>query len=151
VDISGSGRLWRSGEVGQGKISGVAGWLHGERLDTSTPLYEMMPLNARVVLDEELKGFAAGLGVQAVDRKSNVDPHRFEQVTPGYALFDLHAGYRSRHLLASAAAENLLNRNYELPLGGVNFDDFMASGWMSQIKPLTGRGRSVSFSLTARF
>ena len=39
----------------------------------------------------------------------------------------------------------------ELPLGGVNFDDFMASGWMSAIKPLTGRGRAVSFSLTARF
>jgi hypothetical protein len=33
----------------------------------------------------------------------------------------------------------------------VNFDDFMASGWMSQIKPLTGRGRSFYGSLTARF
>ena len=51
----------------------------------------------------------------------------------------------------SAAADNLLNKDYELPLGGVNFDDFMASMWMSQIKPLTGRGRSAYASLTAQF
>ena len=111
----------------------------------------MMPLNIRVAFDEELKGLTAGVGVQAVDRKSNVDPHRFEQVTPGYALFNLHASYQRGHLQANAAADNLLNRNYELPLGGVNFDDFMASGWMSQIKPLTGRGRSAYASLTVKF
>ena len=54
-------------------------------------------------------------------------------------------------LQASVAGDNLLNKCYELPLGGVNFDDFMASGWMSQIKPLTGRGRSFQASLSVRF
>jgi iron complex outermembrane receptor protein len=150
-DLSGNAALWNNSSFGLGKIGGVAGWLHGERLDTQTPLYQMMPLNARIAFDEELKGFTAGVGVQAVDRKSNVDPHRFEQPTPGYALFNLRAAYRRGHLQASAAADNLLNKDYELPLGGVNFDDFMASGWMSQIKPLTGRGRSFYASLTARF
>jgi iron complex outermembrane receptor protein len=151
ADFSGNGMLWNNDRFGQGKISGVAGWLHGERLDTSTGLYQMMPVNARVAFDEELKGFTAGVGVQAVDRKSNVDPHRFEQVTPGYTLFNLHAGYRRGHLQANAAADNLLNKDYELPLGGVNFDDFMASGWTSRIKPLTGRGRSFYAGLTVRF
>ena len=47
ADLSGSGTLWNSRSFGQGKMSGVAGWLHGERLDTQTPLYQMMPLNAR--------------------------------------------------------------------------------------------------------
>jgi outer membrane receptor protein involved in Fe transport len=55
------------------------------------------------------------------------------------------------HLRASAAADNLFNKDYELTLGGVNFDDFMASMWMCQIKPLTGRGRSVYANLIARF
>jgi iron complex outermembrane receptor protein len=151
ADLSGNAVIWNSSSFGLGKIGGVAGWLHGERLDSQTPLYQMMPLNLRVAFDEELKGWTAGLGVQAVDRKSNVDPHRFEQTTPGYALFNLHTGYQRGHLRASAAADNLLNKDYELPLGGVNFDDFMASMWMSQIKPLTGRGRSVYASLTARF
>jgi iron complex outermembrane receptor protein len=89
--------------------------------------------------------------MQAVDRKSNVDPHRFEQITPGYALLDLHAGYQRGHLQARIAADNALNKCYELPLGGVNFDDFMASMWMSQIKPLTGRGRSAYASLSVQF
>jgi iron complex outermembrane receptor protein len=151
ADLSGNAAFWNSSGFGRGRISGVAGWLHGERLDTKTGLYQMMPVNARVTFDEELKGFTAGLGVQAVDRKKNIDPHRYEQVTPGYALFNLHAGYQRGYFQANAAADNLLNKWYELPLGGVNFDDYMASGWMSQIKPLTGRGRSVSFSLTARF
>ena len=151
TDLSGNAAIWNNFSFGMGKISGVAGWLHGERLDTSTGLYQMMPLNARLAFDEELKGWTAGLGVQAVDHKSNVDPNRFEQPTPGYALFNLHTGYQRGHLRASAAADNLLNRNYELPLGGVNLDDFMASMWMSQIKPLTGRGRSAYASLTVQF
>jgi iron complex outermembrane receptor protein len=151
ADLSGNLTIWNSSNFGLGKISGVAGWLHGERLDTQTGLYQMMPLNARLAFDEELKGWTAGLGVQAVDHKSNVDPHRFEQPTPGYALFNLHSGYQRGHLRASGAADNLLNRDYELPLGGVNLDDFMASMWMSQIKPLTGRGRSAFASLTVQF
>jgi iron complex outermembrane receptor protein len=150
-DLSGSGTLWKNDKFGRGQLGGVAGWLHGERLDTSTPLYQMMPVNLQLAFDEELKGFAAGVGVEAVDRKSDVDPHRHEQVTPGYALVNVHTSYQRGHLQANAAADNLFNKCYELPLGGVNFDDFMASGWTSQIKPLTGRGRSVSFSLTARF
>jgi iron complex outermembrane receptor protein len=151
TDLSGSAVAWNSLTFGQGKIGAVAGWLHGERIDTSTGLYQMMPLNLRIAFDEEIKGFTAGFGVQAVDRKSNVDPHRFEQMTPGYALLNLHSGYRRGHLRMSVAGDNLLNKNYEMPLGGVNFDDFMASMWMGPIKPLTGPGRSAYASLTARF
>jgi iron complex outermembrane receptor protein len=151
ADLPGNGSLWNSVRFGQGKISGVAGWLHGERIDTQTGLYQMMPLYTRVAFDELLKGFAAGFGLQAVDCKSNVDPHRLEQATSGYALLNLHTSYQRGHLRANAAADNLLNKNYELPLGGINFDDYAASGWMSQIKPLTGRGRSFYAGLSARF
>jgi iron complex outermembrane receptor protein len=150
-DFSGSGALWNSARFGLGRVSGVAGWLHGERLDTATPLYQMMPAHARISFDEELKGFAAGAGVEAVDRKANVDPHRFEQVTPGYALMSLHAGYERGHLKVNAAGDNVFNRSYELPLGGVNFDDFLAGMEMGPIKPLTGRGRSGFVSLTVQF
>jgi iron complex outermembrane receptor protein len=151
TDLSANGALWKSDKYGQGKASCTGGWLHGERLDTSTPLYQMMPVNLRIALDQELKGLTVGVGLLAVDRKSHVDPHRYEQVTPGYTFFNLHTSYQRGYFQANAGADNLLNKSYELTLGGVNFDDYMASGWMSQIKPLTGRGRSVSFSLTARF
>ncbi|MGA2277971.1 MAG: TonB-dependent receptor [Terracidiphilus sp.] len=150
-DLSGNAAIWKSSSYGLGKISGVAGWLHGKRLDSQTPLYQMMPLNVRVAFDEEMKGWMAGFGVQAVDCKSHVDPHRFEQSTPGYALANLHGSYRRNHFHANVAVDNLFNKDYELPLGGVNFDDYMASMWMSQIKPLTGRGRSVYASMTLQF
>jgi iron complex outermembrane receptor protein len=150
-DLSGSTELWDGGRSGTGTLSGVAGWLHGERTGSSTPLYQMMPLNARVNLDEAVKGFAGGVGVESVDRKRNVDPRRYEQHTPGYALANLHVSYRRGALEASGGVENLLNKGYELPLGGVNMDDFMAEMWNGAIAPVTGRGRSGFFSLTARF
>jgi iron complex outermembrane receptor protein len=150
-DLSGNVVLWQSDGAGRGTLSGVAGWVHGSRLDTGSGLYQMMPLNARLALEEERKDFTAGVGAQAVDRKSRLDPNRFEQATPGYALFDVHAGFRRGFLQANASVENLFNRDCDLPLGGVNLDDFMASMQMNQIKPLTGRGRSVLLNVTANF
>ena len=134
----------------------MGGWLHGERLDTHTGLYEMMPLNLRVSLDDAIKlrpggEWSGGVGIYAVDRKSNVDPHRLEQETPGYTLFDLHTAYQRPHLELSAAVNNLLNKDYEMPLGGVNMDRFLASESKSRIEPVTGPGRSADFSLTIRF
>jgi iron complex outermembrane receptor protein len=150
-DLDGSAVLWNSGRFEQGRLSGVGAWLHGERLDSSTPLYQMMPLNARVSFDEQVKGLAAGVGVEAVDRKRNVDPRRFEPQTPGYTLFNVHASYRKGAFVVSGGADNLLNKAYELPLGGVNLDDFMAGMQMGTIEPVTGRGRSGFISLSARF
>jgi len=151
ADVIGDVAIWDSARFGRGEISGVAGWLHGERLDTGTGLYQMMPLNARVGFDEKLKGWTAGLGIQMAERKSDVDPLRFEPRTPGYALLNAHAGYQWRRVRLDAGADNLLNKCYALPLGGVNFDDYMASAWTSQIRPLTGPGRSLYTGLTFRF
>lgn len=155
-DLSADAALWRSTGFGTGRLSAVGGWLHGERLDTHTGLYQMMPLNLRVTLDDAIKlrsgcGWSGGAGIYAVDRKSNVDPHRLEQETPGYTLFDLHAAYRRPYLELSAAVDNLLGKEYEMPLGGVNMDRFLASGSKSRIEPVTGPGRSADFSLTIRF
>ena len=143
--------VWINPGFGKSRLSGVAGWLHGERLDSRTSLYQMMPLHLRMNLDEEFKGWSAGFGVEAVDRKSDVDPHRFEQKTPGYALLHLQTAYHASHLQLSAAVDNLFNKNYALPLGGVNLDDFLASMSMSQIKPVMGRGRSAYLSATIPF
>ncbi len=155
-DLSGDVAVWKSARLGKGTLSAVGGWLHGERLDTHTGLYEMMPPNLRVNLDDAIKlrsggGWTGGVGVYAVDRKSNVDPQRLEQPTPGYALFNLHAGYGRPHLEMSAGVNNLLNKEYEMPLGGVDMDNFLASGSESKVEPVTGRGRSVYFSATVRF
>ncbi len=151
MDFSGNGALWDNQTLGHARISTVGGWLHGDRLDTHAGLYQMMPVNVRITFDEAVKAISGGVGIVAVDHKAHVDPHRMEQPTPGYALVNIHAAWKSTHLEASGGVDNLSNRNYELPLGGINFDDFMASMRMGAIKPLTGRGRSAFFNLTARF
>ena len=151
VDLTGDVAIWESSRFGRGEISGVAGWLHGRRLDTETGLYQMMPLNARIGFTEKLRRWTAGPEVQMVGRKSDVDPLRYEQRTQGYALLNFNTGYQWRHLRIDAGGYNLTNKYYYLPLGGVNFDDFEASGWMSQIRPLTGPGRSFYVGLTVPF
>jgi len=151
VDLSGDGTLWQGGVFGSGSIDLLLGWQHGERTDSATGLYQMAPVHGRIAFEEVKKGLSGGFGVDVFDQKSRLDPNRFEQRTAGYALLDFHAGYQCGHLLISAGADNLLNRSYQLPLGGVNMDDFMASGRSTELRPLTGRGRSVYFDLSAQF
>jgi iron complex outermembrane receptor protein len=151
ADVNGVAALWKSSKYGRGQLTGAGGWLHGGRLDTRTGLYQMMPLNARLGFQEKLEGFSGGPEIQMVDRKHHTDLLRFEPRTPGYALLNFNAGYEWRRLRLEAGATNLLNRWYYLPLGGVNFDDFQASGWMGQILPLTGPGRSFYVRMSALF
>jgi iron complex outermembrane receptor protein len=151
ADLDANAALWKSLKYGRGELEGVGGWLHGRRLDTRTGLYQMMPLHARVDLKEKFKGFTGGPEIQMVDRKQDTDPLRFEPRTPGYTLLNFNAGYRWRRLLLEAGATNLLNRWYYLPLGGVNFDNFLAGGEMGQILPLTGAGRSFYVGMSVPF
>lgn len=150
-DLSGQGSLWSGTRFGSATLSGVGSWLHGMRLDTHTGLYQMMPLNLHLGIDESLKAWTAGFSMDAVDRKSNVDPHRFEPQTPGYTLFSVHTGYRLERLQISAAVDNLLNKEYALPLGGVNLDQFMAGNAMGKVGPVTGIGRSASVNVILNF
>jgi iron complex outermembrane recepter protein len=151
TDLCGTRTLWRNGRLGLSRLAVLAGWQRGDRTDSSTSLYQITPAHIRFAFDEQKQGFTAGLGITVSDRKSHLDPNRFERATSGYALLDVRAGYEKGPLRIAGGADNLLNRFYALPLGGVNFDDFMASGRKSELKPLTGRGRSAYFALSAQF
>lgn len=147
-DLSGFVTLWSNDTAGTTKLSGGGAWLHGTRTDSDTPLYQMMPLNVRLALDEEVKGLIVGVGSEIVDSKSRLDPNRMELRTPGYALFNLHAAYKSKYVQGGFRVDNLFNHLYDLPLGGNNIDIYQATGSMT---PVTGRGRSASVNLTATF
>jgi iron complex outermembrane receptor protein len=155
LDLSGDAALWNTSALGKGSLTAVAGWLQGVRRDdgayTGTGLYDIMPVHVRVEIDQTYKHWRNGIAVQAVDRKSDVDPLRFERQTPGYVLFSLRTAYRQGPLRVSAGATNLLNREYELPLGGVNMDRYLADEATARVEPVTGPGRSVYGSLALRF
>ena len=147
-DVSGFAALWSAASAGTGKLSAGGAWLHGTRTDSGTPLYQMMPLTLHLAIDEEIRGLSAGVGSEFVDGKSRLDPNRLELHTPGYALFNIHAVYKTKYVQGGFRADNLLNRLYELPLGGNNIDVYSATGMMT---PVTGRGRSLAVNLTATF
>jgi iron complex outermembrane recepter protein len=147
-DVSGFVTLWSKDSAGAGKLSAGGAWLHGTRTDSDTPLYEMMPLNLRLAFEEQVKGLNIGAGSELVDSKSRLDPNRLELHTPGYALFNVHAFYKTRHVQGGFQADNLFNRFYELPLGGNNIDIYSATGNMT---PVNGRGRSFAVNLIATF
>lgn len=150
-DLAAHTRLWTSDRLGNGQMSAAGGWLHGARLDTRTGLYEMMPLYLRVHLDDGIGAWSAGLDAESVDRKSNVDPHRMEPRTPGYTLLGLHASWEGEHVRLGTAVENLLNREYALPLGGVDVDESLAGMTMGNLAPVPGPGRSVDLNLKLQF
>ena len=147
-DLSGFATLWSNNSAGAGRLSASGAWLHGTRTDSDTPLYQMMPLNLRLGFDDVAKGFSGGFGAEMVDSKSRLDPNRMELRTPGYALFNVHAAYKTKYVQGGFRLDNLANRLYELPLGGNNIDIYSFTGMMT---PVTGRGRSASINLAATF
>ena len=147
-DVSGFATLWSSDSAGTGRLSASGAWLHGTRTDSDTPLYQMMPLNLRLAFDEEIRGLNVGISSELVDSKSRLDPNRMELRTPGYALFNVHAIYKTKHVQGGFRVDNIFNRLYELPLGGNNIDIYSATGNMT---PVTGRGRSLAINLTGTF
>jgi len=150
-DLKGNATLWDNLRLGLGTLSGTAAWLHGDLYEPHTHIYQIMPMNARLNLNEQWRTLNAGVGLQAVDRKNSPAQTRLEPLTPGYMLMNLHTSYSGSRLEAAINVDNLLNRGYALPMGGVNVDDFLASGYSSALRPLTGRGRSVSFTVNAHF
>jgi iron complex outermembrane receptor protein len=151
LDLSGRVAVWDSPDWGRTDLKGVVGWLHGETVATGNSLYHMMPLNGRVTLEHTLGGWTSAIEVVAVDAKTDVDPLRREPTTPSYALLNLRTGYGWRNIRFDLGIDNVFDKKYDLPLGGVNFDDYMASGWSGQIQPLAGPGRSFMTGMTVTF
>ena len=152
LDLGWNVGLWESSAFGSGLLKGTLGWVRGKTLDQGNSLYHMMPLNARVSLEETLfKTWKSACEIQVVDRKSEIDAFRHEPKTPGYLLVNLRSGYQWRHVTLDVGVLNLFDKHYYLPLGGVNFDDFLASGMNGLIRPVAGQGRSFYAAVTVQF
>lgn len=152
VDVNWFAGLWDGQSIGRGRLSGTLGWVRGSRLDSGDNLYRMMPLNARIVLEETVREkWKSAVEMYIVDGKTEVDPLRNEQKTPGYVLINLRSSYQWRNLDIETGITNLLDKHYYLPQGGVNFDNFMSGNWNTKLLPLSGQGRSFYAGLTVRF
>lgn len=146
INASGHATLWDNTAWGTGEISTSLNWVRGQDFVTHSGLYQQMPLNGTIRLNEHYGRWHGMAELVLVKAKRTVDWVRNEPRTPGYALFNLSAGYHWRMMQLDVSLDNLLNQRYALPLGG---RAVATAG--SPPGPVLGMGRSVNLTLREHF
>lgn len=134
---------------GNFNVSGRFNYTRGKNTTTGDDLYNIMPLNTTFTLAQNDGGWNNAVQLKLVDAKDNVQSVRNEIETSGFALVNFYSSYRWKAVRLDFAIENLFDRYYENPLGGV----YLGQGQtMHQAIPyglvVPGMGRSINFGLT---
>ncbi|MCV2886355.1 TonB-dependent receptor [Aestuariibacter sp. AA17] len=133
-------------------------WQHGRRAHSnlsdsqkeSRDLYQIIPIQNTVSVTYAGDDMNATLEWEWVDAKRNVDTRRRENQTRAYHLLNLQLQSQWKGVTYGLAIDNLLDHDYQLPLGGVNIAQFAndPEGGYEQVK---GAGRSLKFQVNWRF
>jgi iron complex outermembrane receptor protein len=150
IDMAWKHSLWDNSHFGKGRLTGLLGYNRGEQ-SNGDELYHIMPLNIRMSLEQKKGAWANAIDVQLVDRKSQVDGQRFELKTAGYTLLNLRTAYQMQKVRLDFSITNLLDKFYNLPLGGVDYADWNAKGAIGEMVSVAGVGRSVNLGVTIDF
>jgi iron complex outermembrane recepter protein len=129
-------------------LTATFSWLRGTNITEDLPLYRQMPLNGTVALTHRTETIELGGEIEWTDRKDRIDPRRNEPVTAGYVLVNLSAAYNLSGWRLALEANNLFDKGYDLPLGGVSLGDFGVTG---ELRPVPGRGRSFNLAVSRSF
>ncbi|MFY9327357.1 MAG: TonB-dependent receptor [Georgfuchsia sp.] len=150
LSISWHAIAWDSAAYGVGDFKGKFDWTRGKRNDGGD-LYHIMPPNLTLGLEQQLGNWINSAEVQLVAAKTAVDVRRNEDKTSGYALVNFGTRYQlSNDLSILAGVRNLFDRNYALPLGGVNIAAAKVVG-ATPLGPLFGQGRSIDLGMNMKF
>lgn len=129
LDLAGKIPLGTTG-VGDFGLRGLLNYTHGRNQDTHDALYNIMPLNAKLILTQRTGGWDNALEWQGVQGKNNISDVRNEIKISGYSLINLRASYSFSQARIDFGVENLFDKFYRLPLGGA----------------YTGQGTTMSFN-----
>jgi iron complex outermembrane receptor protein len=150
LEASGSMPLWQTG-YGDTRFSGTVSWAKGENKDTGDNLYNIAPLQGLFALENTKGVWTQALELELVDEKDDISAVRQELRTPGYVLIHLRAGGEFGRVRFAAAIENLLDQDYDLPLGGIAFGDYKYGGKVDPFHQVAGPGRSFNLSVNVAF
>jgi iron complex outermembrane receptor protein len=152
VDANAAYALSDSAAAGVLRLIGSGGFVRGQDLSTRSNLYHMMPLHGTIALEHQRGQWSSALELHAVGHKSEVDALRLEPPTPGYAILSLRTAYEWRSLRLDVAVTNLLDRQYENPLGGTWQSALYPPGLAgTAFRPLPAQGRSFNTGVTVQF
>jgi len=147
VNASGSKMLLQTNNYGSLSTRAILSYVRGQNLTSNDNLYQQMPLNSTLDLDYKWGGWTATIETQLVAPKKTVQQIRLEPQTAGYALLNLRTSYDWKYLRVDAGIENVLDKNYSLPLGGV----YMGERNLPAGTPIPGYGRSFNVGLTVTY
>ena len=152
ADISGRMMLGSVEHMGSFKASGVISYVDGKNQTTNDDLYNIMPLNAKFVLEQKLGGWTNVAEVKLVSEKDDVQAVRKELRTPGYGLFNLYSSYEWKQVRFDVGVENVFDKLYYHPLGGAYLGQGATMGTsVTHGTAVPGMGRSINVGLTIKF
>lgn len=153
IDVSGRADLYQNDLFGKFSTHTNMSYVRGERTDGNN-LYHMMPFNMKLGLDHSLGGWSSGLDMQFVDSKTDVQDIRGELKTPSYILLNVKTSYKWKNLTMNAGVDNLLDKQYYNPMGGVYSGNYYAmniGGAEGVNTNLPAPGRSVFVGMTLEY
>lgn len=152
ADVSGRVSLAKTSDYGSFSTTGVLNYVNGKNLTTGDNLYNIMPLNVKLAVEQRLGNWTNTIEAKLVDAKTNVQAVRKELRTGGYGLLNLYSSYEWKQVRFDVGLENVLNKFYASPLGGayVGQGNTMSTG-VPYGTSVPGMGRSVNTRLTLKF
>lgn len=152
VDVSGKMSLAKTGDYGNFNLAGILNYVRGKNTDTDEDLYNIMPLNLKLVVEQRVGNWTNTIETKLVDAKTHVEAVRKELKTAGYGLLNLYSSYEWKQLRFDVGVENVFDRGYDDPLGGayVGQGATMGTG-VPYGTAVPGMGRSINTALTLKF
>jgi len=156
VDLSGYLPLAKT-SMGDFGLKGLLNYTHGSNQDTGDGLYNIMPLNAKLILTQKTGAWDNSLELVGVKAKTDVSTMRNEVKTPGYGLINLRTNYTWKQVRVDFGIENLFDKFYYLPTGGIytgqgtTMSNPALPNYPQWGTAVPGMGRSVYVGLNVKF
>ncbi len=156
IDISGFYPIAEHTAYGSFVASGIINYVRGKNEDTNDNLYNIMPLNAKFSVTQNIGKWSNTAELELVDKKDDVSDTRNEMETSGYGLLHLRSSYEWKNVRIDVGIENVFDRFYNHPLGGAYMGEgqTMSDGKPSSVAwglPVPGMGRSVYAGINYKF
>lgn len=153
LDLSGHLLLGKSATFGKVTGTGNLNYVRGENLTTGDNLYNIMPLNARLAVEQNLDEWTNSAEIKGVAGKRDISQVRNEIPTESYWLLNLRSSYDWGRARLDFDIENVFDRYYTNPLGGayVGQGASMTSNGIPWGVAVPGMGRSFNLSLNLFF
>jgi len=153
IDVSGYLPLVESSNYGRFTATGILNYVRGKNKSTGDNLYNMMPLNVKLAVVQSLDNWTNTVEVELVDDKTNVSDTRNEVKTSSYGIMNLRSSYKWKKVSVNVGVENLFDKFYNDPLGGVYFGQgkTMSGTGVDWGLSVPGMGRSIYAGVNYQF